>query len=147
MPGWDDIKDFVDKELFPYLKSFKNDHEDFCNIKYKIGEIFSFIDNRIDNGWTIFEVVDIIGDLSFQKQEDLFELSQVYEDLLQWMGNDGGNSGEFYTPRSIIKIMVEVIDPKPNQTIYDPATGSCGFWLRLTIISDHKSKAIKSLIF
>lgn len=67
MPGWDDIKDFVDKELFPYLKSFKNDHEDFRNIKYKIGEIFSFIDNRIDNGWTISEVVDIIGDLSFQK--------------------------------------------------------------------------------
>lgn len=127
MPGGKDIKDFVDTELFPYLKSFKDGNEDFRNIKYKIGEIFSFIDNRIDNGWTISEVVDIIGDLSFQKQEDLFELSQVYEDLLQWMGSDGGNSGEFYTPRSIIKIMVEVIDPKPNQTIYDPATGSCGF--------------------
>lgn len=127
MPGWDDIKDFVNKELFPYLKSFKNESEDFTNIKYKIGEIFSFIENRIDSGWTISEVITIINGLSFQKQEDLFELSQVYEDLLQWMGNDGWNSGEFYTPRSIIKIIVDIVDPKPNQRIYDPATGSCGF--------------------
>jgi type I restriction enzyme M protein len=58
------------------------------------------------------EVIDIIDTLSFQKQSDLFELSNIYEDLLQGMGNDGGNSGEYYTPRPVIKAMVTCIDPK-----------------------------------
>lgn len=126
-PSWDDIKDFVNLELFPYLKSFKNENENFSSMKYKIWEIFSFIDNRIDSGHTLTEIIDIINELNFQKQEDLFELSKIYEDLLQWMGNDGWNSGEFYTPRSIIKIIVDIISPNPGQTIYDPATGSSGF--------------------
>lgn len=126
-PSWDDLKDFVNLKLFPYLKSFKNINEDYHSIKYKIWEIFSYIDNRIDSGHTLKEIVEIIDKLNFQKQEDLFELSNVYEDLLQGMWNDGWNSWEFYTPRSIIKIMVDAVDPKVWQTIYDPATWSCGF--------------------
>ena len=43
------------------------------------------------------------------------------------MGNDGGNAGEFYTPRSVIKAMVRAVDPQVGQTIYDGAAGSCGF--------------------
>ena len=127
MISWDDLKDFVNKELFPYLKSFRNINEDYHSIKYKVWEIFHFIDNRIESGHTLREIVDIIDELNFQKQEDLFELSHIYEDLLQGMWNDWGNSGEFYTPRSIIKIMVDSIDPKIWQTVYDPATWSCGF--------------------
>jgi len=50
--------------------------------------------------------------MNFQSQSDLFELSEIYEDLLQGMGNDGGNSGEYYTPRAVIKAMVECLDPK-----------------------------------
>jgi N-6 DNA methylase len=50
--------------------------------------------------------------MDFQSQSDLFELSKIYEDLLQGMGNDGGNSGEYYTPRAVIKAMVECLDPK-----------------------------------
>ena len=117
----DDLKDFVNNELFPYFKSFRGINEDYHTLKYKIGEIFSFVDNRIDSGHTLREILDIIDDLSFQKSEDLFELSQVYEDLLHGMGSDGGNSGEFYTPRSIIKMMVQSLDPKIGQTVYDPA--------------------------
>lgn len=73
------------------------------------------------------EVIDIIDAMNFQSQSDLFELSKIYEDLLQGMGNDGGNSGEFYTPRPVIKAMVECLAPKIGETIYDGATGSCGF--------------------
>ena len=50
--------------------------------------------------------------MNFQSADDLFELSKIYEDLLQGMGNDGGNSGEFYTPRSIIKLIVDIVDPQ-----------------------------------
>ncbi|MBW7954955.1 N-6 DNA methylase [Candidatus Gracilibacteria bacterium] len=143
----DDLKDFVNKELFPYLKSFRNINEDYHSIKYKIGEIYHFIDNRIESGHTLREILDIIDDLNFQKQEDLFELSHIYEDLLQGMGNDGGNSGEFYTPRSIIKIMVDTIDPKIGQTVYDPSTGSCGFLIEAFNHMNSQEKNDKELEF
>ncbi len=108
----DDLKDFVNKELFPYLKGFRNVDTDYHSIKYKIGEIFYFLDNRIESGHSIREIIDIIDTLDFQSQADLFELSKIYEDLLQGMGNDGGNSGEFYTPRCIIKLIVDLVGPK-----------------------------------
>lgn len=144
---WDDLKEFVNKELFPYLKSFRNSNEDYHNIKYKIWEIFSFIDNRIDSWHTLREILDIIDELNFQKQEDLFELSKIYEDLLQWMWNDWGNSWEFYTPRSIIKIMVDTLDPKVWQTIYDPSTGSCWFLIEAFNHLNSQEKNDKELAF
>ena len=125
--SWDDLKDFVNKELFPYLKSFKNSTQDINNMKYKIGEIFGYMENKIDSGHTLREVLDIIDDMNFQKQDNLFELSKVYEDLLQWMGNDGWNSWEFYTPRVIIKAIVDYVAPKIGETVYDWAVGSGGF--------------------
>ena len=84
----DDLKDFVNKELFPYLKGFRNADADYHSIKYKIGEIFFFLDNRIESGHTLREILDIIDGMDFQSQEDIFELSKIYEDLLQGMGND-----------------------------------------------------------
>ena len=123
----DDLKDFVNQKLFPYLKAFRDPELDYHSMKYKVGEIFYFLDNRIENGHTIREVIDIMDQMSFQNHSDLFELSKVYEDLLQGMGNDGGNSGEFYTPRPVIKAMVESLDLQIGETIYDGAAGSCGF--------------------
>ena len=123
----DDLKDFVNHELFPYLKGFKNTDADYHSIRYKIGEIFFFMNNKIEDGNNIREVVDIVDRLNFQNQKDLFELSKIYEDLLQDMGNAGGNNGEFYTPRCLIKTIVDIVDPRIGQTVYDPAAGSCGF--------------------
>lgn len=123
----DDLLDFVNKELFPYLKGFKNITEDPKSIKYKIGAIFEFLDNRIANGHTLREVLDIIDAMDFHSQSDLFQLSIIYEKLLKDMGSDGGNSGEFYTPRPLIKVMTDVVNPQIGQSVYDPAVGSCGF--------------------
>lgn len=123
----EDLLDYVNKDLFPYLKGFKNLSEDVKSVKYKIGAIFEFLDNRIANGHTLREVLDIIDEMDFHNQSDLFQLSLIYEKLLKDMGSDGGNSGEFYTPRPLIKVMVDVVNPHIGQTIYDPAVGSCGF--------------------
>jgi type I restriction enzyme M protein len=123
----EDLLDFVNGELFPYLKSFKSITEDPKSIKYKIGAIFEFLDNRIANGHTLREVLDIIDAMDFHNQSDLFQLSLIYEKLLKDMGSDGGNSGEFYTPRPLIKVLADVVNPKIGDTIYDPAVGSCGF--------------------
>lgn len=123
----DDLLNFVNKELFPYLKSFKSITENPKSIKYKIGAIFEYLDNRIANGHTLREVLDIIDEMDFHNQADLFQLSMVYEKLLKDMGSDGGNSGEFYTPRPLIKVMTDVVNPKIGDKVYDPAAGSCGF--------------------
>jgi type I restriction enzyme M protein len=124
--GGDLIK-YVNTELFPYLKSFKSTTKDPKSVKYKIGAIFEYLDNKIASGHTLREVLDIVDGLNFQSKDDLFELSVIYEDLLKGMGSDGGNSGEFYTPRALIKTMVEAINPKVGQTVYDGAIGSGGF--------------------
>lgn len=123
----DDLTSFVNTKLFPYLHGFRTHAKDLKSIRYKIGNIFEYINNRIASGHTLREVLDIIDSLNFQSQDELFELSHVYENLLQGMGSDGGNSGEFYTPRAVIKAVVEAVQPKPGQTVYDGAAGSCGF--------------------
>lgn len=123
----EDLLEFVNNELFPYLKSFKNITENPKSIKYKIGAIFEFLDNKIANGHTLREVLDIIDEMDFHNQSDLFQLSLIYEKLLKDMGSDGGNSGEFYTPRPLIKVIADVVNPQIGDTIYDPAVGSCGF--------------------
>jgi len=123
----DDLTRYVNDQLFPYLKGFKNGTSDLKSIRYKIGAIFEFLDNRIASGHTLREVLTIIDTLNFQSQNELFELSHIYENLLQGMGNDGGNAGEFYTPRCVIRAMVQAVEPEVGQTIYDGAAGSCGF--------------------
>ncbi|EOD7257331.1 class I SAM-dependent DNA methyltransferase, partial [Campylobacter coli] len=77
---------------------------------------------------------------------DVFALGEVYEKLLKDMGSDGGNSGEFYTPRPLIRAMVEVIDPKAKERIYDPACGSCGFLVEsfLHILYEDRNKNKKA---
>ncbi|MBU0676179.1 MAG: type I restriction-modification system subunit M [Proteobacteria bacterium] len=124
----DDLNRYVNETLFPYLKSFRSDTKaDPKSFRYKIGAIFEYLDNKIASGHTLREVLDIIDGLNFQSETELFELSQVYEGLLQNMGDAGGYAGEFYTPRPLIRAIVKVIDPQPGQTIYDAAAGSCGF--------------------
>jgi len=126
----DDLTDYVNRQLFPYLKSFANVAATGANPKsftYKIGAIFQYLDNKVSSGHTLREVLDIIDTLNFQSESDLFELSLVYEGLLQNMGDAGGYAGEFYTPRPVVHAMVKAIAPKAGETIYDAAAGSCGF--------------------
>lgn len=126
----DDLTDYVNNQLFPYLKGFANvtaSGIDATSFAYKIGAIFQYLDNKVASGHTLREVLDIVDSLNFQSESDLFELSLVYEGLLQNMGDAGGYAGEFYTPRPVVRAMVQVLDPKPGETIYDAAAGSGGF--------------------
>lgn len=123
----DDLKDFIDKELFPYLKSFKQKAINVDTIEYKIGEIFGEIKNKIQSGHSIREVIDKINELHFKSTKDKHELSSLYEDKIQNMGNTGRNGGEYYTPRPLIRAIIQTVKPKIGQTIYDGAVGSAGF--------------------
>lgn len=123
----DDLKDFVNNELFPYLKKFKQSAESSDTIEYKIGEIFSELKNKIQSGYTLREVLNIVDSLRFKSQKEKHELSHLYEGKIKNMGNAGRNGGEYYTPRPLIKAIVKVVAPQIGETIYDGAVGSAGF--------------------
>ena len=123
----DDLKDFVDRKLFPYLRGFTQRASGPNTIEYKIGEIFGEIKNKIQSGYTLREIIDHIDELRFRSQAEKHELSHLYEAKIKNMGNAGRNGGEYYTPRPLIRAIVRVVAPKIGETIYDGAVGSAGF--------------------
>ena len=123
----DDLADFVNIQLFPYLKKFKTSADSADTIEYKIGEIFSELKNRIQSGYNLREVINRIDELRFRTHAEKHEMSHLYEDKIKNMGNAGRNGGEYYTPRPLIKTIVKVVAPKIGDTIYDGAVGSAGF--------------------
>lgn len=123
----DDLADFVNIQLFPYLKKFKATAESADTIEYKIGEIFSELKNRIQSGYNLREVINLIDQLRFRTHAEKHEMSHLYESKIQNMGNAGRNGGEYYTPRPLIKTIVKVVAPEIGNTIYDGAVGSAGF--------------------
>jgi type I restriction enzyme M protein len=123
----DDLVDFVNGKLFPYLKKIKNDAEHADTIEYKIGEIFSELKNRIQSGYNLREVINNVDELRFRTHKEKHEMSHLYEAKIKNMGNAGRNGGEYYTPRPLIKTIVEVVAPKIGDKIYDGAVGSAGF--------------------
>lgn len=122
-----DLIDFVNGELFPYLKTFQGEGTDADTLEYKIGQIFAEIANRFRSGYTLRDVIDIVDTLDFGSTKAKHELSDLYEVRIKRMGNAGRNGGEYYTPRALIRAMIKVIDPKIGESIYDGACGSAGF--------------------
>ena len=122
-----DLTDFVNNKLFPYLKKFKETADHADTIEYKIGEIFSEIKNKIQSGYNLREVINLVDELRFRSSTEKHEMSALYEDKIKNMGNAGRNGGEYYTPRPLIKTIVKVVAPKVGETIYDGAVGSAGF--------------------
>ena len=125
--GGDDLLAFVNSKLFPYLHGFKAKATGPNTIEYKIGEIFGEIKNRIQSGYNLREIIDHIDELRFQSQTEKHELSHLYEAKIKNMGNAGRNGGEYYTPRPLIRAIVQVVAPKIGESIYDGAVGSAGF--------------------
>ena len=123
----DDLTKFINTDLFPYLHSFTQKASGPNTIEYKIGQIFGEIKNRISSGYNLREIIDHIDELRFRSQTEKHELSHLYEAKIKNMGNAGRNGGEYYTPRPLIRAMVQVTKPKIGETIYDGACGSAGF--------------------
>ena len=123
----DDLVDFVDRKLFPYLHGFKQRASGPDTIEYKIGEIFGEIKNTIRSGYTLRDIIDHVDELSFRSQREKHELSALYEEKIKRMGNAGRNGGEYYTPRPLIRAMIQVTRPQIGERIYDGACGSAGF--------------------
>lgn len=123
----DDLRDFVNLKLFPYLHGFKQKATGPNTLEYKIGEIFGEIKNKISSGYNLREIIDYIDELRFRSQTEKHELSHLYEAKIKNMGNAGRNGGEYYTPRPLIRAIVRVVQPKIGDRVYDGACGSAGF--------------------
>ena len=123
----DDLRDFVNQKLFPYLHKFKERAAGPNTIEYKIGEIFGELKNKITSGYNLREIIDHVDELRFRSQTEKHEMSALYEEKIKRMGNAGRNGGEYYTPRPLIRAMIRVVNPRLGETIYDGACGSGGF--------------------
>jgi type I restriction enzyme M protein len=123
----DDLITYVNDKLFPYLRGFKQRASSPQTIEYKIGQIFGEIKPKFNSGYNLRDVLEYTDELRFGSVAEKHELSDLYEVKIKRMGNAGRNGGEYYTPRPLIRAMIQVVKPKIGETIYDGAVGSAGF--------------------
>lgn len=120
---------FVKNELFPYLKNLKT-LAGATQPQKVVGEIFSNKDNTVvSTTANLQDVLDRIHALA-QAQVDekhMFPISQAFEGLLPSLGEKANDGGQFFTPREVIRLIVEVVNPKPGGKVYDPCCGTGGF--------------------
>lgn len=128
------------KGLFAYLKSLRGD--DGTDRRDTIARVFEGTVNRMINGYLLREVVNKVNGIHFNSSEEIHTLSRLYESMLREMRDAAGDSGEFYTPRPVVRLMVEVTDARIGETVLDPAAGTGGF---LVEAFSHLSKQAKTV--
>jgi type I restriction enzyme M protein len=111
--------------LFEYLRQLRSaDGKDQRDV---IAAIFRGVINRMTSGYLLREVVNKVNGIHFSSTEEIHTLSRMYESMLKEMRDAAGDSGEFYTPRAVVRFMVEVLNPQLGETVLDPACGTGGF--------------------
>jgi type I restriction enzyme M protein len=121
--------EFINTALISYLKNLRGKPNATPRQKV-ISEIMSGVERvRIDTEKNFLDVLDKVDGITIENVDDthIFTLSQIYEGLLLKMGEKGNDGGQFFTPREIIRAMVQAIAPKLGETIYDPCCGTGGF--------------------
>jgi len=92
-----------------------------------ISTVFRGVTNRMINGYLLRDVVNKIDSIHFTSTEEIYTLSHLYESILKEMRDASGDAGEFYTPRPVVKFMVQMLDPQLGESTLDPAAGTGGF--------------------
>lgn len=115
---------FIRNNLLPYIRKIDTTPE-----RELIASVFQEIPTKfMKSPYALAEVMALVDELDFRGLEDSQIITQFYEESLQKMGSAGRQAGgEFYTPRPLIRLIIKIIDPKPNETIFDPFMGSGGF--------------------
>ncbi|GAA5497476.1 hypothetical protein Rhal01_03672 [Rubritalea halochordaticola] len=111
--------------LFAYLRGLKS--ESGRTRKDVIANVFKGITNRMESGYLLRDVINKVNDIHFTSSDEMHTLSRLYENMLREMRDAAGDSGEFYTPRPVVKFMVEATNPQLGETVLDPACGTGGF--------------------
>lgn len=133
---------FVNSELLPALRKLKN--KPGASVRQKVlSEVFSSVEKTgVDTERNLLDILDKVHELSAKDVDEthMFTLSQVYEGLLQRMGEKNNDGGQFFTPREVIRVMVQVIAPKIGETVYDPCCGTGGFLAQTYTYMSEKAK-------
>ncbi|WP_420135196.1 N-6 DNA methylase, partial [Rhodopseudomonas sp.] len=126
--------------LFAYLRSLSSSNGD--NRRDVIATVFKGVDNRMKSGYLLRDIINKVGGIHFTSSDELHTLGALYESMLREMRDAAGDSGEFYTPRAVVRFMVEVTDPRLGETVLDPASGTGGF---LVEAYNHLAKQVKTV--
>lgn len=126
--------------LFRYLKSLAGTGEKGSQ-REVIANVFGGVQNRMVSGYLLRDIINKINGIHFSASEEIHTLSHLYESMLREMRDAAGDSGEFYTPRPVVRFMVEVIAPKLGETVLDPACGTGGF---LVEAYDHLARQVNT---
>lgn len=126
--------------LFAYLRGLQS--ESGRNRQDVIANVFKGVSNRMESGYLLRDVINKVTGIHFTASEEMHTLSRLYENMLREMRDAAGDSGEFYTPRPVVKFMVEVTNPRLGETVLDPACGTGGF---LVEAYDHLAASCKSV--
>ena len=126
--------------LFQYLRTLTSANGD--NRRDVVATVFQGVQNRMISGYLLRDVVNKIAGIHFTSSDELHTLGALYESMLREMRDAAGDSGEFYTPRAVVRLMVEVLDPCLGETVLDPASGTGGF---LVEAFKHLHKQVKTV--
>jgi len=121
----DDLINFVNNKLFPYLRGLVGvDEKDQRTV---IAEVFREIYNSMRSGYLLRDIVNLVNKIDFTSSDDIHTMAYLYESMLKEMRDAAGTNGEFYTPRPVIRFMVNQVKPRIGEKILDPALGTGGF--------------------
>jgi type I restriction enzyme M protein len=111
--------------LIAYLRGLEGSNGD--DRRDVIRSVFSGVTNRMESGYLLRDVINKVSGIHFDSTEEIHTLGHLYESMLKEMRDAAGDSGEFYTPRPVVRFMVTVTDPHLGEKILDPACGTGGF--------------------
>ncbi|MFX0086410.1 MAG: N-6 DNA methylase [Candidatus Hodarchaeota archaeon] len=135
----DKLKSFVNKKLLPYLGNLECRHEN--DPRKLVSRIFEEINNPMRSEKLFREVINKLNTIDFNISEQIHSLAFIYEALLKELRDSAGNNGEFYTPRPVIRFIIDRVKPKVGELILDPAVGTGGFLVEsLLYIKNSKKK-------
>jgi type I restriction enzyme M protein len=126
--------------LFAYLRTLTSANGD--DRRDVIATVFRGVDNRMKSGYLLRDVINKVHGIHFTASEDLHTLGTFYESMLREMRDAAGDSGEFYTPRPVVRFMVKVVHPRLGETVLDPACGTGGF---LVETFNHLGQQVKTV--
>ncbi len=133
----DELKAFINQDeairpdgtrgpgLFAYLRGLQSTNG--SGRRDVIATVFRGVNNRMESGYLLRDVINKINEIHFTSSEEIHTFGHLYESMLKEMRDSAGDSGEFYTPRAVVRFMVAVIDPRLGETVLDPASGTGGF--------------------
>ncbi len=124
--------------LFAYLRSLQSTNADRRDV---IAAVFAGTVNRMTSGYLLRDVLNKVNEIHFNSRDEIHTLGHLYETMLREMRDAAGDSGEFYTPRPLVKFIVSVVDPRLGETVLDPAAGTGGF---LVEAFEHLQKQAKT---